>query len=91
MSLTTDSKDLMKALISKDADLVINWLAVSTWDDNRDYMDVIEIDPEFVTKKKLILGLLKYSKHQDIARKFMEFAASDKGRAIFKKNGLCFE
>ena len=91
MSLTTDSKDLMKAIISKDADIVINWFAVSTWDDNPDYMDVIEIGSEFAGTKKLILGLLKYSEHPDIAKKFMELAASDKGRTIFKKYGLYFE
>jgi molybdate transport system substrate-binding protein len=91
MSLTTDSKDLIKAIISKDADIVINWFAASTWNDNSDYVDVIEINPEFVITNKLVLGLLTYSEHKDIAMEVMKLAASDKGKAIFKKYGLYFE
>ena len=91
MSLTTDSKDLMKAIISKDADIVINWFSVYTWDNNSEYMDVLEIDPELVETKELILGLLKFSEHPDIAKKIMALAGSDKGREIFKKYGLYFE
>ncbi|MEA3361124.1 MAG: substrate-binding domain-containing protein [Thermodesulfobacteriota bacterium] len=91
MSLTTDSKDLVKAIKNKEADIVINWFAVSTWDDNPQFMDVIEIDPKYAKKKKLILGLLKYSRYPDIAKKFMDLAGSEKGKELFKKHGLYFD
>lgn len=91
MSLTTDSKDLVKAIKTKKADIVINWFAVSCWDDNPQYMDVIDIKPKYAKKKKLILGRLKFSKHPDLAVKFMELASSDKGKEIFKKHGFYFE
>jgi len=91
MYLTTDSKDLVKALVNKEADLVINWYAVSTWDENREAIDVIDIAPEFVDTKKLILGLLRYSRNRELARKLMLYASSDKGKTIFKKYGLYFE
>lgn len=90
MHLTTDSKDLVRVLKNKKADIVINWYAASTWDNNSDFMDTIQIDPEYSKKKKLILGLLKYSNHPDIAKKFMELAISEKGKDIFKKHGLFF-
>ncbi len=91
MQLTTDSKDLVKVLVSRQSDLVINWYAASTWDENKAAMDVLEIDPEFVEPQKLILGLLKYSKNREAARKFMQYAASDRGKAIFKHHGLYFD
>ncbi len=90
MRLTTDSKDLVKALCEKEADLVVNWYAVSTWDNNKKCMDVIEIEPSIAKNKKLILGLLKYSKNKEVARKIMEYASSEKGKAVFKKYGLFF-
>ena len=91
MQLTTDSKDLVKVLVNKEADLVINWYAASTWDENKGAMEVLEIDPEFARPQNLILGLLKYSKNKEIARKFMQYASSDKGKSIFKQHGLYFD
>jgi len=91
MRLTTDSKDLVKLIRQKKADIVINWFAASIWDENPNYIDIIEIDPKYVKTKKLVLGLLKHSKHPDIANEFMDLAASETGKAIFKKHGLYFD
>ena len=90
MHLTTDSKDLARALRDKKADIVINWYAVSTWEENKEFMDTIDIDERYAKPKSLILGLLKFSEHPDIARKFMALAASKEGQAIFKQYGLYF-
>jgi molybdate transport system substrate-binding protein len=86
--LTTDSKDLVSVLANKEADLVINWYATSVWPENAPYVDVLPIDEEYAAKKKLVIGLLSTSEHPDIARKFMEYAASEQGQAIFDKYGL---
>ncbi len=86
--LTTDSKKLFSVLEDKQADMVVNWFATSTWDDNGDHVDVLGIDETYAKKKKLVLGLLKTSKHPDIARRFMAYAASDQGRALFTQYGL---
>jgi len=85
---TTDSKDLILALKNNEADLIINWYASSTWDDNKSYVDVLNIDKEFAAEKKLFLGLLKYSKYPNISKSFITYASSPKGRAIFKKYGF---
>ncbi len=88
VKLTTDSKELVNVLRNKEADLVVNWYATSTWPENRAYVDVLGVDEQYASKKKLVLGLLSFSKHPDIARKFMAYAASEKGRALFKQYGL---
>lgn len=86
--LTTDSKDLVNVLRNKQADLVINWYATSTWPENEPYVDALAIDGQYASKKRLVLGLLTCSKHSEIARKFMAYASSEKGRALFQKYGL---
>ena len=91
MHFTTDSKDLTKAIINKEADVVVNWYAVSTWDENPQYIDVVDIGNEYAEIKNLVIGLLTYSKHPEIAKKIMDYAASEKGKALFKKYGLYFE
>lgn len=88
LEFTTDSKRLTEVLKNGDADLVINWYATATWEGNREYIDTIEIDNTYAKAKRLILGLLKSSKHPDIARKFMLLATSEQGREIFNKYGL---
>jgi molybdate transport system substrate-binding protein len=86
--LTMDSKDLARVLRERVADLVINWYAVSTWPENRSHMDVLPIDERYARKKKLVLGVLKTTRYPQIARKFMQYAASEQGKALFRKYGL---
>jgi len=86
--LTTDSKDLAKVLRNKEADLVINWYATSTWRENEPHIDALSIDEQYATKKKLVLGQLTCSQHPDIAQKFLAYASSDEGRQLFEKYGL---
>jgi len=85
---TTDSKDLSMALINGEADLIVNWYATYTWDHNENRIDLLEVPGLENTRKKLILAQLKSSRHPDIAQKFLEYAKSPKGQAIFEKYGL---
>jgi len=85
---TTDSKDLTLAIINKEADIVINWYAPYTWDNNSDYIDIIKIDDQCEQKNALIFCTLKYSKHPDMAKKFLNLAKSKRGIAIFKSYGF---
>jgi len=88
LKLTTDSKDLVNVLRDGQADIVINWYATSTWPENQPYVDALSIDEQYASKKKLVLGLLEFSEHPDIARKFMAYASSEKGQALFQQYGL---
>ncbi len=83
---TTDSKDLVSAIIEGEADVVINWKALTALPANKTYMESIEI-PE-TTPEKLVFGILTYSKDKELAKKFVEYATSTKGRAIFEKHGF---
>ena len=86
--LTTDSKNLVSAIVEGRADLVINWYAVSTWDENETYIDVILIDDELAPPKELILVSLSTAKEPELAKIFIDYAASDAGQAIFDEYGF---
>jgi molybdate transport system substrate-binding protein len=86
--LTTDSKDLVQVLKTGEADVVVNWYATSTWPENEPYVDVLPIDEQYASKKKLVLGLLSSAQYPEIAKAFMAYAASEQGHAIFRKHGL---
>lgn len=89
--LTTDSKDLVAALVEKRADLLINWYAVSVWDENERYMDVLPINPEIAPRKKLILTTLTTAREPELAQLFLEYAASNEGLLLFEAYGFGLE
>lgn len=86
--LTTDSRNLNRALREDEADIILNWRATAFFEENREYMETIDLDPELAKPKRLLLIQLVFSKHPEISRYFMELAASPKGQAIFRKYGF---
>lgn len=85
---TTDSKDLSMAISNNEADIVINWHATYTWDNNKEHMEILNIPKLENTREKLILAQLKCSLYPDIAEKFISYARSIEGQAIFEKHGF---
>lgn len=86
--LTTDSRNLNFALREGEADLILNWRATAFFTVNKDHMDALSLDPKVAKPKKLVLSQLKFSKHPEIGRYFMNVAASETGQAIFRKYGF---
>jgi len=88
VAVGTDSRNLNKALIEKDADMTINWKATGFWPENAKFITVIPIDEKFAPKKKLMLTLLSFSEHKKIANAFIDYATSKKGQQLMKKYGF---
>ncbi len=86
--LAAESKGLTQAIRSKDADVVVNWGAEITLQDNAEVMDSISLPDEQAEKRLLIMGLLSYSKNKELARYFMSRASSESGREIFTSYGF---
>lgn len=86
--LTNDSTELMRVIKDKEADIAINWFATSVWDENKDYVEAIEISEDYAATKKLFIGLLDYSQEKELAKVFMNYASSEEGQNIFNKYGL---
>lgn len=86
--LAPDSRNLTKAIVENEADLVMNWYATSFWPSNKEYVDALVLDEKFAKKAKLVFNLLNTSKNKELAKEFMEYAASKEGREIFYKFGF---
>ena len=86
--LASDSRSLNGAMKKGEADVMLNWRATGYFPDNAEVVDVIDLDPALAKPQALLLNLLNFSKNQDLARRFMEHAASEEGQAVFRKHGF---
>ncbi len=86
--LAPDSRNLTQSIKENKADLILNWYATIFWDENKDIVEALDIDEKYTNKSKLVLTLLNTSKNKPLAKKFLEFASSPKGKATFRKYGF---
>ncbi|WP_128986077.1 substrate-binding domain-containing protein [Arcobacter cloacae] len=89
--LATDSRNLISAIKENKADLTLNWHATIFWDGNKEFAEAILLDENLSSKSKLVINLLKTSKNPLLAKKFMDFASSQRGRDVFKDFGFLNE
>lgn len=86
--LATDSRNLNHALKEGTADVTLNWRATGFFEENRQKISVLDLDPDVAPPKKLLLNLLTFSAHPELAKGFMQFAVSDAGQAIMRRHGF---
>ena len=86
--LAPDSRGLNNALKKGEVDVVMNWRATGFFADNIGALEVIDLDPKLARPQALLLNLLTFSKHKELARRFIAFSAGDEGQAIFRKYGF---
>ena len=70
-------------------DAVIVWDAVARY--YSDYGDEIPIPVENNVISTVDIGVLKFTKHQELAEKFVDFVTSEAGKAILKKHHYSIE
>lgn len=85
--LACDSKDILRAVASDEADLALNWYAAAVSDDNRS-VEVLELDKAVASPHILRLGLLKYSYDPALAKKFIAFTLSPAGQQLLARYGF---
>jgi len=86
-----DSRDFNQLLKFKQIDTGLNWRATAFFPENKGKIKVIRIDEKYAPKKKLILTLLTFSKHKEIAKAFIDLASSKEGKKIMKDYGFLDE
>lgn len=86
--LAPDSRGLNNVLKKGEVDVVLNWRATAFFPDNVALLDVIDLDPKLAKPQALLLNLLTFSTHKELARRFIAFSAGDEGQAIFRKYGF---
>jgi len=86
--IAIDSRDIKEAFRKKEVDMAINWKASIYSCGIQKCVQAVAIDKKYAPRKKLMLTLLTFSKNQDLAKKFMEFATSERGKKIMKNSGF---
>ena len=86
--LMPDSRAINLALKRGDADVALNWRATAFFPDNAPQIDVVDLDPRIAKPQALLLNLLTFSRNPALASKFMAYAASVEGQAVFRKYGF---
>lgn len=88
LTVTTDSKGLVRALAANKADLTINWRATTFWPENSPLMDALPLPEEIAPPHKLLMGLLTFSTHPELANAFMDLASGPEGKELFITYGF---
>ena len=88
VTLMPDSRAINLALKRGEADLAVNWRATAFFQDNVAHLEAINLDPKIAKPQALLLIQLTFTKNPAISRKFIDFAASEEGQAVFRKHGF---
>ena len=89
--LVSDSRSLMNAMRKGEADITLSWRATAFFPENLAKLEVIDLDTKLAQPQALQLSLLKTTKQPELAKRFMDFASGDQGRAIFQKYGFILD
>lgn len=83
-----DSRAINLSLRRGEGDIALNWRATAFFPDNAPHLDVVDLDTRVAEPQALLLIQLNFSKQPALAQKFIDFAASPEGQAVFRKYGF---
>ncbi len=88
VSLTTDSKGLIKSLKNNQADLVINFASTIHNNGNVNYIDVIPFSPNHQSVSEVYAGVLSTSKNRELAQSFLAYVNNSESKSVLNRYGL---
>ncbi len=88
---TTTVNQLVTYIISGEIDATIVWEALTTWDDNEDKIEVIQIPNEQNNISTIPVAITTFTENSDAAELFVEFLTSDEGKKIWEEWGYKIE
>ena len=86
--LLADSRSVNLAFKRGQADLALNWRATALFPDNAPYVDIIDLPSTVAAPQPLLMIELMFSRNPVDARRFIDFAASEEGQAVFRRHGF---
>jgi len=89
VSLASDSKDINRIMKENDIiDLAMNWSVTAEFNENKNFLDILELPDSIAHKEILSVYLLAFSQQKELSKKIMNFIVSDEGKSIFKNYGF---
>ena len=77
--------EVMSLINQKKVDAIFGWDAFEKlW---MKTMDVVELPKDLEVYRSTAIGIIAFSKHKELARKFIDFLVSERGKKIYKEYG----
>ncbi len=83
-----DSRTIAAAMARGEADAVVTWRSTIHFNDTAKQFELVELPDRWAKPEELLLNLLTFSSHPQLARRFMELAAGPEGQAVFARYGF---
>jgi molybdate transport system substrate-binding protein len=77
--------ELMSFVNKKKVDAILGWDAFKNL--NIQTMDIIELPKDLQVHRSTAIGVIAFSKNKELAEKFINFLASEKGKQIYEEYG----
>jgi molybdate transport system substrate-binding protein len=75
----------MSFINKKKVDAILGWDAFKNL--NMQTMDIIELPKDLQVHRSTAIGVIAFSNNKDLAKKFIDFLASDSGKEIYEEYG----
>jgi accessory colonization factor AcfC len=77
--------ELMSFINKKKVDAILGWDAFKNL--NKETMDKIELPKDLQVHRTTAIGVITFSKNKELAKKFIDFLVSEKGKQIYEEYG----
>jgi molybdate transport system substrate-binding protein len=77
--------ELMSLINKKKVDAVLGWDAFKNL--NMQTMDIVKLPEDLEVHRSTAIGVITFSKNKELAKKFIDFLVSEKGRKIYEEYG----
>jgi len=77
--------ELMSFINKKKVDAILGWDAFKNL--NKETMDKIELPKDLQVHRTTAIGVITFSKNKGLAKKFIDFLVSEKGKKIYEEYG----
>ena len=88
ISLSADSKGLIKSIKDNKADVVINFASTIYINGSREYIDIVPFDKDHFSEIEVYAGVLSTSSYPELAKTFLEYVNNPDGISVFNRYGF---
>ena len=77
--------ELMSFINKKKVDAILGWDAFKNL--NKETMDKVDLPKDLQVHRSTAIGVIAFSKNKELAKKFIDFLVSEKGKKIYEEYG----
>ncbi len=88
ISLSTDSKGLIKSLINNQADLIINFASTIHINGNINDVEIIPLESKYQKSLEVYAGILSTTNNRDLAESFMAYVNTPESKSVLMRYGF---